>query len=541
MSTTRTRFITLAIAGVVGVAAGLWGWPRWRTHHALSTITADAAPRRASAWAWLEGTDRSGGPRMTPWRDRIEARLADATPAALLDGTLALRRVGGWGWDETDRALVARDLLLRADSVDPADHGLALEMLATAPFDLDPALVIGVVADLHDRAEEQVSTQAFDLALAWAGPDRVEQLVSLTTIRPGRMHLALSWAPRAVAGIGVAADAAWGDRVTHLVRVTATRPGDATAALAAVDDPAFEDVLPYVLHLSRDPRATTTLERLAAAGHAAARFALLAQDPAEDAARSARMATDRGAALTARRIAAWRWPDTPVTLVHELLARDLADEDGHVAAAALLAERRLPPAAARAKAEAWMRSFNDDEKRAGALLATLLGVHADLLDQAYRLEDQPSVRTTQRLALWALGRPPGPGDPVEFAHRVLHEPGGAFDPDVAACMLRAGRPEALAHLTSPPPPRRAPVQARAWLLERFVPEWHTAAGRPIGGSVDAVQLHFARLDALRVLTSRRWTFDAGMGVFRGTDAAADADADADADTDTDADADADTG
>ena len=204
----------------------------------------------------------------------------------------------------------------------------------------------------------------------------------------------------------------------------------------------------------------------------------------------------------------------PADLLPALLARGPADDDGAVYAAALLAERRLPPDEARRLAERWIRSFDDDEKRAGALLAALLGAHAALLERAAALEDVGRVRTAQRLARWVLGTAGTGPDPREIAHRARGGRGGDFDPDTVAYMLLAGEADAIAAITSPPPdPLAAAVRRRVWLIERFLPAWHAAAGRPADGGRPSVQLHFDRLEALRLLTRRRLRFDAASRTY----------------------------
>ncbi len=75
-------------------------------------------------------------------------------------------------------------------------------------------------------------------------------------------------------------------------------------------------------------------------------------------------------------------------------------------------------------------------------------------------------------------------------------------------MLLAGDDAALELLTSPiVGDLRLNTQHRAVLIEAMLPQWHHKIGRPIGGDSRAIQLHFARLDAWRLLTSKQRTFD----------------------------------
>jgi hypothetical protein len=96
---------------------------------------------------------------------------------------------------------------------------------------------------------------------------------------------------------------------------------------------------------------------------------------------------------------------------------------------------------------------------------------------------------------------------MEFAHRVLRREDDVIRPDVVLAMLLAGQTEAIAYLTSHPSLESADaVQWRVWMIERLLPNWHEKTGRPIGGDRRAIRLHFDRLNALRLLLSRRLRF-----------------------------------
>lgn len=189
-----------------------------------------------------------------------------------------------------------------------------------------------------------------------------------------------------------------------------------------------------------------------------------------------------------------------------ILSESPTERDGATYAAALLAEKRLPRDAAIAQAEQWLRGFDEDFKRAGGLLASLLGEHASLVRQAMDASPSPIVRTSLRLALVGLGE-----EPIEFAHRALHKADGDVHPDALLCLLLVGDPIAFKRLvTLPDAPRgeaaeldwSAAVQARALLIERFAPTWHHDAGRPVGGNARGLRLHFDRLHARLLLEQR---------------------------------------
>ncbi len=179
--------------------------------------------------------------------------------------------------------------------------------------------------------------------------------------------------------------------------------------------------------------------------------------------------------------------------------------------AALLAEQ-LPADQSLAFAERWIRDFNDDRKRAGALLAALLGAHTELLAEAYRVEDVATVRTTQRLALAALGADPGPGDPIEFAHRVLRRSDGEIDPDTVFALLCAGHRSSLGWLIASPAEAGPALAAiRRWLVRRFVPQWNGALSHLPPDASDADRL--LALSVLAKLTKRQMAFDASTRVY----------------------------
>ncbi len=200
------------------------------------------------------------------------------------------------------------------------------------------------------------------------------------------------------------------------------------------------------------------------------------------------------------------------------LSLDPAEPDGSVCVTVLIAERRLPTDQAIELAESWIRDFNDDRKRAGALLSALLGEHADLLKHAYDAEDVVLVRLAQRMALYALDEPVGAEDPKEFAYRALAAENGDFDADVGLCLLARGDRRVLRELTSQPVGQtseqyRASVRKRDMLIERFAPHWRAEVGIAVPGADGAIREHFDLLESLRWLTQRRLAFDPAIRVF----------------------------
>lgn len=517
----KARITTIALAIILGAGGAWFGLPRLSRYRALNAITHDDASERRAGWTWLLARGGDGRLRVVAELDRVNHALADAGDAALSDGAAVLRARNLWGWDRQEHALVLRELRLRAAA---GKEAAAAGALLEAPLDVDPRSLLKLINALLQSDFVAARQTAFLAACGWAGPERGDWIAALaprgddTDLRRAR-HLVTSWCDPAPP-LGPV-DPAMPPEVVDAVLLRQVRldPDDVGVLLAMCTHPTVAPpvVMPDVLRYARDPRALDMLRRLARDGNRGAEFALQTRSADRDETQAKLVLADADQPVTIRRLAAWRWGGVPLDRVRALLALDAADEDGAVYATALLAERHLPRAEAEQQAEQWIRSFNDDEKRAGALLAALLGVHADLLQEALDLENVPRVRTVQRLALAALGVIRGAEDIDEFGFRALHLPGGGLDPDILLCLLAAGRTEALRFLTRRPPGDAAKlgraVQKQAWLIERFVPMWHDVVGRPIGSSVRGLFLYFDDLEASRMLYSRRWTFDAGRRVF----------------------------
>lgn len=521
----RTSLITLFSAILLGIAIGWLTLPAWRLHRALAAIADPDPARRQAGWERLLIRDGEiDCARAEALLPKINRRLAEAGDEALLDAGAALRACDLWNWDSQKTDLLLRDLRLRVLLADEAEQMFAAELMGTYPREIDPLLAMAIFDSLLSSASPDVRSLAFSAACGWTGRADAHRLEALdiprTDHRLDRLRqLALTWARPVTPPKMIDPDAPAEIIEALLLRRTIARSDDASAVLDVLESwagaprPAFE----YILRCSDDERAAQALRRLADEGSGAARFALAARDDRVDEALMRRLAEDAAQVPATRRLAAWRGEAVPLDAVRAILSLDPADEAGDVYAAALLAERRLPRDEAERLAESWIRSFNDDEKRAGALLAALLGEHLSLLKRAGEIEDVPAVRTTQRLALWAAGRPIGEEDPIEFAHRALHRAGDEFSADTALCMLLAGRIEAPALLTSPPGgDDPASARRRAWLIDRFLPAWHAAIGWPIGGDARALRLHFDRLEALRLLTQRDLRFDVRKKIYAET-------------------------
>lgn len=507
----RTRLIVTGLCALaIGAAIAMALRPIWLDNKALHAIASPDAGKRDAAWAWL----LSGQPiRVESRLSRIHDALAAAPDDAVLDAGARLRPPHLWAWDRQPEALALRERGLLAVG-DVSQQLLAAEEMRHCPAHADTDRVLGIVSSLLAAESSDVQRQGVQSLCIWLGRDRANMLshfpLPTDALAARTMLLAQSWAD----SIGNLELAVGEDRVEVIeaALVAAITAAGEDARLVEAILPNFfsqhHEALPhaYLLGLSNDPRAHRLLERLARQGDDAARFVLQAKSPSLDAEQSRRILNDAGQPAWRKRLAAWRLDNITPDRVMVILSESPTERDGATYAAALLAEKRLPRDAAIAQAEQWLRGFDEDFKRAGGLLASLLGEHASLVRQAMDASPSPIVRTSLRLALVGLGE-----EPIEFAHRALHKADGDVHPDALLCLLLVGDPIAFKRLvTLPDAPRgeaaeldwSAAVQARALLIERFAPTWHHDAGRPVGGNARGLRLHFDRLHARLLLEQR---------------------------------------
>lgn len=458
----------------------------------LDQIASPDAGVRQQAWhRVLADTDRA---RLGALLPRINEALAGAGEEAFAEAAERLRDQGLWGWAHQPPPLILREIEAAALSADDGRHGLAARALQSCPLELEAADVLPLVDLLLLSGAPEVRRSALEAACLWAGRTRATALAALTifdeALERDRL-LAWSWSLPAPAPASEL-PGVWPDDDADIVE----------AALVA--------------RLRLDPDGAAVLARTRESWQTEPRPAfealdVMAASPART--ETAALAADPAAPIWLRRLAAWQLAEVSPEVLQQLLDGPAAAEDGHVYALALLAERFLTREAAVAAAASWIRSFDDDRKRCGALLAMLAGAERRLLEEACAAEDVPAVKRLERLALAAMAAGES-DDPTarDLGARCLMRPDGDFDPDVALAILGGGHDATLAVLTSQPrgdgwDAYCRSVQARSWLVERLVPGWHAAAGRPLVAEPRAVRLHFDDLRALRLLTQRRLTFD----------------------------------
>jgi len=400
------RALIILAAAAVGAAAAWWFLPAWQTAQALEMIVADDPDTRTAGWRRLLDADETAMTRPDPaLLRRIDERLAHhpADPT-LIDAHDALRGVEAFDWEQLSQEVVLNAAAALARTRAESRARQTLELLNQCPLDAPLPDVGEALAPLFDAADESIRLEAIDVACRWAGEERIDALAELFLDHPStklrrRGWLAMAWAqewppldPPALSRT----DAAPID-VAEAILYAASRQG------VDVTDPALDlrqgemNGLPiaYLLRPIDTPDARRAIDDLAEGGDVLAqRVRQMRSDPREiPVLRRAALDPEESPGL--RRLAAWRLDGLDVPSVLKILAADPADDRGSVYAAAMLAERLLPDDRAADLAREWIASFDDDFKRAGALLSALLGANADLLREAYEAEDMPEVREWQ--------------------------------------------------------------------------------------------------------------------------------------------------
>lgn len=550
---TRGRWIvTAALALMLGGVLAWYAVLIRPGQQALAGIVATDATARSDAWAWLLANVGDGQyPRLARFDDAINRALQERGPdSALRDAADVLRAIDAWTWSRRGERLVLRELHLRAQDGTSSQVGDVADAIIALPQHIEPAQIVAICQHMLERQSPAAWRNGLRAAAGWLGVERaahlahlqlppLDKLASTDGASPDDVDAARfaihrtwwllrSWGGMrdagADGGAAVADDAAAADRLdafdvdgpvdvleAQLLCAVRSDPEDISAVLDVITNwqrdarPAFAHILRY----AADARARTALERLSRAGDRAAELALAERSEIPETNSTRRVAADSAAEPSLRRLAGWRLDRLGDATIESILESDPLEPDGSAYAAALVAERLLDHDAAVARSETWLRSLDPAFVRVGALLAALLGTHDELVAAALEAHTDGQVRTTLRVALIGLRRDRATADDRAFLHRAMHRDGDRFNPEAMMGMLMIGETDALAVLTTSPRGEwRLTVQPLAWLIERFLPTWHARAGRPMGGDAHGYRLHFDQLDALRLLTQRRLTFDA---------------------------------
>lgn len=531
----RPSGATLGAAVAVGVIlaaaamiAPLREWRRSLARPATLAAILDADPAtRREAWAVLEPDLRDAESR-----DRALAEIDFAAESALRQGPLpdpaiadlALRldRFAAWRWDrEAGRAVIERSIAIAAEasnaSADPALVAFAAQRLLDFPNETALPVAPSSIAAIWNRVDPPMQARLLPRLASLEPRSRREILGLLETAPDPRPAGLLLLARLAADGDPEAAMAVANDRTLReplrdRAAATAVRL-DPLAAFALLAEVESEPQAPWATILApaaTEPAVRAALETRVAAGEAAPRRLLARLDaiangeaPEAEAHASAwDLLSDPASPPDARRLAALLLveppgEELPESALANLLDGPLADADGSVLASVLLAE-----ATGQARrATSWVRSLEDDRKRAGAMLAVLSdgrhGADAAAIARTQDAASDPTIRSRLRAASWAFASPRhfGTRDAErEFVHRISHRGDrGELDLDVLALRLAAGDPEAVDALLamSEDPASDRPEAIERWstrrslrwlLVERFVPTLAASLGPPLGGS-----------------------------------------------------------
>ena len=527
---------TLGAAVAVGVilaAAAMVSpirqWHRTLTRPATASaiVATDPAVRR-EAWALLEADLRDDQSR-----DETLAAIDLAIQDALRDGVLpeaaiaelALRRdrFSAWRWDrEPDRAVIERAIEVAADAstapADPALVALAAQRLLDFPNHAAWPVAPSSIAAIWNRLDVPMQARLLPRIASIDSRSRRETLALLEAPADPRLSAGVMLARLEADGDSDAALAVAHNRVHESgsrdrAAAAAVRlaPLAAIGLLARIDEDPEAPWATILAPAADDPAVRAAIESRAASGDPAARRLLARIDAIADGeppeveslAAAWDLLSDPSALLDRRRLAALvllaesATEELPESAIANLLDGPIADEGGSVLAAALLAE-----ATGRTRsASRWLRSLEDDRKRAGAILAVLSdgrgGADAAAIARTQSAASDPQVRSVLRAAAWALASPRDFGKREAdraFVHRISHQDDrGTLDLDVLALRLAAGDAEAVETLLEvPDPPERDDAEAierwserLAWrwvLVERFVPSLAETLGPPLGGS-----------------------------------------------------------
>lgn len=520
----------VALGVIVAVLVLVAPDPRWRhslrRSAAIEEVLDPSAEVRREAWESLAPELRDDASReatIAEIQGLVEGRLRTRSvpDPALADLARELAGLPAWRWDRpADRAILVRMIELAATG-EPPDAVLATfaaERLAELPDALAMPVTPEVAAALWSRLDPPMQARLLPRLATLADGSRRRTLALLdpTADRDlaGRLLLARLLVDgdldAAVAGASdPAVDADLRDRAAAaMARI------DARAAIGMLDRLGDDPEAPLATILapvSEEPMVRAAIERRAAEGDPASRRLLARIDAvadgepadAEGLAAAWDLLADPTSPADLRRVAgllllaAPTGEDLPESSRASLLDGAITGESGSVLASALLAEATDRP---RLAAE-WLRSLEDDRKRAGAILAVLIdgrsGADAAAIARTQSGASDPRVRSLLRAASWSLAAPRdlGAGDADrEFVHRISHgESRGELDPDVLALRLAAGEPAAVEDLLAlPKEPTSGDREAIAgwsrrmairWLLvERFVPDLAAALAPPLGGS-----------------------------------------------------------
>lgn len=528
----RRRLLGFGAALLLGAAIGVLFWPTIEREWMLRRLFSDVGEQRSRAVLWWSEQPAGAPPprigRRASCLKRIITRLESTEDqATFVDVAALLREAGLWQLPTISTNLWRRRLDLILDSQDGEAARTVLDELAAAEVLRDDAnagqLWGRLLAWPHDAS---IRLGALREAAGWFEADDVEAHAAAARDDDDPRVRRMAWLLLGHLSPASGYAAVWQGEEPRVAEAmlwaaTTTNPLDATPILTACEQsPWPATTLPWLLSRSNDEAARQRLEALAMDGHRAAALHLaqrwgvgIEQLPAPQRAwLGGPIDFTEDAALA--RWSAWRHGQgDPDRLLDDPVA-----EDGSVWAAVLLAERLLTREAAARRGREWIARDSDEIRSAGAMLLALIGDSIEPIRQAYVASRDESFRVHARLALLMAGEreTAQPG----YAWRVLEAGEARHRLAALAALLAAGDAQAAqAVLTPPSDLPGAAMLERAWLMERFLPDYASLAGSLCPWDDAVAALQFDVMAAAWALRGGAESFDRPSRTFRYTAAA----------------------
>lgn len=531
------RIFGFAGALLVGVVVGLLLWPTVQREWMYRRLFSDETIQRQVALDWWRGSAGGGGvspSRLVEWPSiaaRITGRIDGAIEQPIfIELASLLRESGYWRLPLISTNLWRRRLDLILDSGDVAAALSVIEEAAGADAARDDVNVVEVWQRLLAWPDEPgIRLRALFGAARWFDEAQTEAFAAEArgdvdaSVRRAAWLLLGAVRPRSgYAGQWKGEEPAVAEAM--LWAATVTNPDDASPLLVACDQsPWPTSVLPWLLSRSNDPAARVRLEALvvdgnrAAALHLAERWGAGVERLPVGQQAWLGMAPVSGSEddLRLRRWSAWRNAAGDA----QVLLDEPVAEDGSVWAAVLLAERLLDEESCEDRSRQWLNSLEPGTRAAGALLGGLCADGGWRLSEEYQESREARFRRSARLAMMmANGKiESAASSQAERAYAwtvVKTEPSERVEA-LLALLASGDREAAQAVLTAPSDsPAGAAMWERAWLIERFVPDYAAMVAPLCPWNDGVAALQFEIMHAAFAVGDRLSAFDAHARVFR---------------------------
>ncbi len=532
----RGRVIGFGAALLAGAVIGIILWPRVERAWMLRALFSEDGAERAGAAAWWSDAPDGGASRLAAHPGapaRIIAGLeVTEDEQTFVDVATMLRDAGLWRLPAISTSLWRRRLELILDSDDLEAALSVLDEIAVANVARDDPNAIALWRRLIEwphhaavrkrallDAARRCERGAFETMAAAARDDDDGQVRRFAALLSGFLRRAA----------GTEAD--WRGKEPRVAEAilwaaTASEPRDASPLLAACDEsPWPTTTLPWLLSRSDDPAARRRLETLAVDGNPAASLHLAERwgagvDQLPEKQRTWLGGEVKGAEKQAlERWSAWRRGEGDA----ERLLESPVAEDGSVWAAVLLAERIVNSTSLPRQSHRWFSEVDPAAARAGVLLNGLTIRDGWMLSEEYVRTEDPALRRALRLAMAMASVGAGDTAATDRAYAwtvVTTIPEQSAEALLA--LLAIGDERAVASILSVPEdsPAGAALLERAWLIERFLPDYAALVGRLCPWDDAVAALQFDIMATAWALHGGAATFDPDSRKFRYTARAA---------------------